>query len=77
MVPVNTCADLPWTEALPAEFSAMLCGDPAWDRDEALRLVAHLSTAFLLDTLNDDERARAALSPEEVSQSGIDYAVSH
>lgn len=77
MIAVNTCSDLPWTAGLPEEFEAMLCNDPAWDRQQALQLVGHFATAFLLDTLDADPVAGATLNVVNVEQfDGIDYASS-
>jgi hypothetical protein len=76
MIAVNTCADMPWTCALPEEFASVLCHDPAWDRDAALETVRRFTTSFLLDTLTGDERARELLSQEVVEQRDVRYHAS-
>jgi hypothetical protein len=47
--------------------------DPVWNKERALDLINHFSTAFLLDTLNGDKAAHAALLPEAVTFPGIEY----
>lgn len=49
------------------------CFDPVWDKDRALDLIHHFSTAFLLDTLKGDQAAHAALLPDAVRFPGIEY----
>jgi predicted dienelactone hydrolase len=65
------CESMPWPTALP--FSEVFCLDPVWDKQRALDLIHHFSTAFLLDTLKGDTGAHAALAPEAVSFPGIEY----
>lgn len=68
---VNTpCEDMPWIAEV---FGDWVCLDPAWDKEEALDLMHHFTTAFLLDTLKGDPAAHAALAPEAVSFPGIEY----
>ncbi len=65
--------DLRYALAAPNSFSQWVCFDPASDREGALDLVKHFSTAFLLDTLKGDAAAAAALSPQNVRFQGIKY----
>lgn len=67
---VDTCETSPWLIDLGL---AMMCSDPVWDKDRALDLVNHFTTAFLLDVLYGDADAHAALLPEAVAFPGIDY----
>jgi hypothetical protein len=66
------CANQPWMSAHPA--SGFFCLDPVWDKDRALDLIHHFSTAFLLDTLKDDKDVHAALLLDAVNFPGIEYA---
>ncbi len=75
MIAVNDCSDMPWTDALPAEFGAILCEDPAWKREEAHEVLRRFTTAFLFDTLKGSESARAILSTAKVDQDGVEYRV--
>ena len=65
------CESMPWLVNLP--FSDMLCLDPVWDKDRALDLAHHFSTAFLLAELKADTDAAAALAPDSVDFPGIEY----
>jgi predicted dienelactone hydrolase len=49
------------------------CSDPGWDRNYAHNLINHFTTAFLLDTLKDDQSAHQTLLPEQVQFDGIEY----
>jgi len=71
MVVATPCENMAWIEDTP--LHAMFCGDPAWEKERALDLVHHLSTAFLLDVLTDDSKARAALLLHAVAFDGIEY----
>ena len=51
----------------------VLCLDPVWDKDRALDLARHFSTAFLLAELKADTEAAAALAPDSVNFPGIEY----
>lgn len=51
------------------------CSDPVWDMARAHDLINHFTTAFLLATLNDDDDAAAALSPDAVTFPGVTYEV--
>ena len=64
MLPTTSCANMPWIEALPAEYQGYFCGDPAWDKAEAHALIHQVTTAFLLHALAGDADASAALAPE-------------
>jgi predicted dienelactone hydrolase len=76
MIAVNTCETLPWTDALPKEFSSALCQDAVWDRAEALSVVQSFVTAFLLDTLAGDTAAHDCLSNEAVDEADVRYEAS-
>jgi len=65
------CANQPWMSDHPAY--GFFCLDPVWDKDRALDLIHHFSTAFLLDTLKGDKAAHAALLPDAVNFPGIGY----
>ena len=67
----SLCKDMPWITSNP--FYEFVCFDPVWDKPRSLDLVHHFSTAFLLDTLKDDQAAYAVLAPEAVSFPGIEY----
>lgn len=71
MIFATPCEDQPWMVEHP--MSAYFCFDPVWDVERAQNLIHHLSTAFLMDTLKDDDAASAALLPEAVRFPGIEY----
>lgn len=71
MVFTTPCANLPWIEDHPAY--GLFCFDPVWDEHRSLDLINHLSTAFLLDTLNSEPAAHDALLPDAVQFPGIEY----
>jgi predicted dienelactone hydrolase len=71
MLAANACEDLPWSEDFP--YGDGLCVDPAWDKHEALGLIRHFCTAFLLATLKGDETAAKALAPEAVVLDRVTY----
>ena len=50
-----------------------ICADPVWDMTRAHDLINHFATAFLLAELKGDTDAAAALAPENVAFSGIQY----
>lgn len=68
----SPCKDQPWVRT--RWFRSYLCADPAWNKARALRVVLHLSTAFLQDTLKGDTAARARLAPSAVAIPGVRYA---
>lgn len=68
----SPCKDQPWLKT--RWFRRNLCTDPAWNKGRALRVILHLSTAFLQDTLKDDTVARAGLAPGAVVIPGVRYA---
>jgi predicted dienelactone hydrolase len=71
MIVASPCEENPWLAGSPlAEY---LCGDPAWDKQQALDLVHHFSTAFLLDTLRGNVDAHAALLPAAAQFPAVDY----
>ena len=65
-----TCSDGPWAIDFGAHWA---CSDPVWDMDRAHDLVNHFTTAFLLDVLNGDTDAHAALAPDAISFPGVEY----
>lgn len=65
------CEQQVWMNDHPA--AAYFCADAVWDKEQALDLIHHFSTAFLLDTLKGDAAAHAALLPDAVQFSGIEY----
>jgi hypothetical protein len=71
MLAANACEDLPWSEDFP--YRDGLCVDPAWDKHEALDLIRHFCTAFLLATLKNDAEAATALAPEAVQFDRVTY----
>ena len=54
-------------------FADAVCVDPAWDKAQALDLIHHVSTAFLLAMLKGDQGAHNALLPDAVQFPGIEY----
>ncbi len=64
------CAHVPWVERA-RKFKAALCQDPVWNKSTAQTLIKHFSTAFLLDTLDHDPSARAALQPSSPRFVGV------
>lgn len=73
MLVATPCEAMPWTTAFPGFIQQMLCSDPVWDKDRALDLAHHFSTAFLLAELKGDAAAAAALVPDSVAFPGIEY----
>jgi predicted dienelactone hydrolase len=61
------------TRRILSLVSLGFCSDPAWDRDEAHRLVKHYVTAFLLAELKDDQEAKAALAPSVQDLTSVGY----
>ncbi len=47
--------------------------DRVWDMDRVHDLTNHFTTAFLLDVLKGDKEAHAALLPDAVTLTGVDY----
>ncbi|MCO4748046.1 MAG: hypothetical protein KC912_24850 [Proteobacteria bacterium] len=64
-VVTTTCDSMPWTSGLPAEYEAMFCEDPAWDKPAALDLTNETVAAFLSYTLRGDAAGREALAPSQ------------
>lgn len=62
-LPMADCADQPWTADLPEFQQGYICNDPAWDKQEALDVVHHFTTAFLHASLQQDPVAVEALDP--------------
>jgi predicted dienelactone hydrolase len=71
MIYVTPCEYQPWLSNHPA--AAFFCADPVWEKEHALELIHHFSTAFLLDTLKGDPTAHSVLLPDAVDFSGIEY----
>ncbi len=71
----SPCKDQPWLKT--RWFRPLFCVDPAWNKPRALRVILHLSTAFLQDTLKDDATARARLAPSAVVIPGVRYATTY
>lgn len=71
MVFSTLCENQPWLSEHP--YSVYFCTDPAWDKAQALDLIHHFSTAFLLDTLGGDAAAHEALLPGAAQFPGIEY----
>jgi predicted dienelactone hydrolase len=71
MIFSTPCENQPWLSDHP--YYEYFCFDPVWDRDHALDLIHHFSTAFLLDTLKGDPAAHEALLPDAVQFPGIEY----
>jgi predicted dienelactone hydrolase len=65
------CANMPWITETP--FYEFICFDPVWDKDRALDLAHHFTTAFLLAELKGDKDAAAVLAPNSVVFPGIEY----
>jgi predicted dienelactone hydrolase len=72
MIFATPCEYQTWMNDHPA--APYFCADAVWDKEHALDLIHHFSTAFLLDTLKGDQAAHAALLPDAVDFSGIEYA---
>lgn len=72
MLFTTPCENQPWISEHP--YSEYFCSDPAWEKTQALDLIHHFTTAFLLATLQADPAARAALLPDAGALSGIEYA---
>jgi len=64
MVATASCDDMPFTQAMPAEYAGYFCEDPAWDKSDAQDVIHHMSTAWLKHTLTNDAAALGALDPE-------------
>ena len=70
MIFTNTCESIRWYAQL---VSGEFCADSAWDRDQAHDLINHLTTAFLLAELKQDQDAAAALAPDAVEFPSVSY----
>lgn len=71
MIFTTSCENQPWLSEHP--YYEYFCFDPAWEKTQALDLIHHFSTAFLLDTLKGDQTAHAALLSDTVQFPGIGY----
>ncbi|MEZ4865557.1 MAG: alpha/beta fold hydrolase [Caldilineaceae bacterium] len=71
MLFTTPCENQPWLSEHP--YYEYFCFDPTWEKAQALDLIHHLSTAFLLDTLKGDPDAHAALLPAVVQFPGVAY----
>lgn len=61
-----------WETAIAFGFFAS-CSDPVWDMARVHDIINHLTTAFLLAELKDDNNARIALDPANVDFTGVEY----
>lgn len=71
MIFTTPCENQPWISEHP--YYEYFCFDPAWEKAPALDLIHHFATAFLLDVLNGDQAAHAALLPEAGQYTGVTY----
>ncbi len=71
MIFLDSCEGLPWTQ--DSFWRDALCADAVWE-ERPLDVVAHYTTAFLRDTLDDDPRARAALAGDQPPLVDVEYA---
>lgn len=69
----NLCESMAWLADVD-ELYGFACFDPVWDKQRALDLTQHFSTAFLLATFEGDAQAAAMLDPGAVWMPGIEYA---
>ncbi|MEZ4710333.1 MAG: hypothetical protein R3A44_24225 [Caldilineaceae bacterium] len=69
---VNACPANPWM-ATDAGWGHWFCSDPVWDMQRAHDIANHFVTAFLLAELYGDAEAAAALAPENVAITGVQY----
>ena len=70
MIFLDPCENLPWTQA--SVWRDALCTDAVWNA-RPIDVVAHYTTAFLRDTLDDDPEARAALAGQQPRLEHVDY----
>lgn len=68
---LDPCDDLPWTEGFG--YRDAFCVDAVWGGQRPLDIVTHYSTAFLLDTLDADPAARAALTGVQPQLDHVEY----
>ena len=71
MIFSTPCKKQPWMRDHP--FYEYSCFDPVWNKDRALDLINHFSTAFLLYTLKSDQVAHTALLSDATQFPGIEY----
>jgi predicted dienelactone hydrolase len=69
----STYEDAPTTVEILGNDFYFLYSDPVWDMYRVHDLANHFIVAFLLDTLNGDEEAHAALAGDAVNFPGILY----
>ncbi len=72
MLFTTPCENQPWLSEHP--YYEYFCFDPVWEKTEALDLIHHFSTAFLLDTLKGDQVAHAVLLPDAAEFPGIEFS---
>lgn len=53
------------------------CSDDVWDMDRAHDLINHVTVAFFLAQLANDDTARQALAPDQMNFIGIEYQTSN
>ncbi len=67
----DPCDNFPWVEG--SVYRDAICTDAVWET-RPLDIVAHYTTAFLLDTLDADPDARAALAGQQPELDDVEYA---
>ncbi len=72
MLFTTSCENQPWLSEHP--YYEYFCFDPVWEKTQALDLIHHFSTAFLLDTLKGDQVAHATLLPNAADFPGIEFS---
>ncbi|HVO44296.1 MAG TPA: alpha/beta fold hydrolase, partial [Aggregatilineales bacterium] len=70
---LTPCKNLPWMTKLPASAYTFFCFENVWDKERALDLIDHFTTAFLLDVLKGDKDAHKALLTDAVKFPGVQY----
>jgi predicted dienelactone hydrolase len=71
MLFVDPCEQMPWVER--SAYRDGFCIDAVWET-RPLDIVAHYTTAFLLDTLLGEPDARAVLAGRQPTLNDVDYA---
>lgn len=70
MIFTGPCENIPWYLGF---FSGEFCSDSTWDRTYGQAITKHLSTAFLLAELKQDNLAATALSRDNVNFMDVSY----
>lgn len=63
-VSTASCDDMPFMGGFPEDIQTYFCNDPAWEKQAALNITHHLTTAFLKKTLLNDQGAAEALATD-------------